>query len=229
MPVSGTAIFFFMAKNVYADESGDLGWIFDKPFREGGSSRYLTIAFLLCPSELTHLPKRVVKRLYEKRGQSPSQELKASQLKSDEREFFAASVVSLLQKHPEISIFSITVNKPKVSEHIQADPNKLYNYMVKLCLIDYIMNEDLINFIPDPRSIKVASGNSLVDYLQTVLWFELGSKTRIHSQYVESSKSLCLQFIDIVAHIVWRNYEAQDGTAFSIIQPYMACTKELYF
>lgn len=29
---------------VYLDESGDLGWKFDAPYRSGGSSRYLTIA-----------------------------------------------------------------------------------------------------------------------------------------------------------------------------------------
>lgn len=218
-----------MAINVYADESGDLGWKFDQPYRQGGSSRFLTIAFLLCPSNLTHFPKRTIKRLYEKRGQSPSKELKANQLKSDELKFFATSTIDLVQKHPEISIFSITVNKQKVSDHIRADPNKLYNFMVKVCLADYIVNEPTVNFIPDPRSIKVASGNSLVDYLQTVLWFELGSTARIHPQYVESEKSLCLQFADILAHIVWRSYEDQDASAYSIIQPYMACAKELYF
>lgn len=35
--------------NVYFDESGDLGWSFDKPYGAGGSSRYLTIAFLIIP------------------------------------------------------------------------------------------------------------------------------------------------------------------------------------
>jgi len=35
--------------NVYVDESGDLGWEFAQPFRQGGSSRYLTIASLLVP------------------------------------------------------------------------------------------------------------------------------------------------------------------------------------
>lgn len=53
--------------NLYIDESGDLGFTFDKPYRIGGSSRYLTIAFLLVPKELSHLPKRVVKKLYKGR------------------------------------------------------------------------------------------------------------------------------------------------------------------
>jgi hypothetical protein len=32
---------------IYLDESGDLGWRFDKPYRYGGSSRYLTIVSLI--------------------------------------------------------------------------------------------------------------------------------------------------------------------------------------
>ncbi|MEE8430337.1 MAG: hypothetical protein V3S16_03735 [Candidatus Desulfatibia sp.] len=51
--------------NLYIDESRDLGFTF-KP-RGKGSSRYLTIAFLLVPKELSHLPKRVVKKLYKGR------------------------------------------------------------------------------------------------------------------------------------------------------------------
>ena len=40
--------------NLYLDESGDLGFTFDKPNRYGGSSRHLTIAILLTPKELSH-------------------------------------------------------------------------------------------------------------------------------------------------------------------------------
>jgi hypothetical protein len=47
--------------NLYLDESGDLGWKFDKPYRDGGSSRYLTIATLIIPQNLSHLPKRIIK------------------------------------------------------------------------------------------------------------------------------------------------------------------------
>jgi hypothetical protein len=32
---------------IYLDESGELGWKFDAPYRKGGSSRYLTIASLV--------------------------------------------------------------------------------------------------------------------------------------------------------------------------------------
>ena len=53
-----------MAINAYLDESGDLGWRFDAPYRKGGLSRFLTIAFVICLSEKKHLPKRIVSKLY---------------------------------------------------------------------------------------------------------------------------------------------------------------------
>jgi len=52
--------------NIYIDESGDLGFTF-KP-RGKGSSRYLTIACLFVPKELSHLPKKLVRKLYSKLG-----------------------------------------------------------------------------------------------------------------------------------------------------------------
>jgi hypothetical protein len=51
---------------IYLDESGDLGWSFDKPYRHGGSSRYLTIASLVVDPSKKHFPKRLIKKLYTK-------------------------------------------------------------------------------------------------------------------------------------------------------------------
>ena len=85
-------------------------------------------------------------------------------------------MVKLLKKHPEIKIFAITVYKKRVATHIRADANKLYNYMVGLALLQRIKKIPHVTFVPDARSIKVRSGNSLVDYLHTEIWFKLNSK-----------------------------------------------------
>ena len=111
MPVPGTAIFICVDMNVYLDESGDLGFIFDKPYRKGGSSRYLTIAFLAIPKNLSFLTKRIVKDLYKRRKQPSSKELKGSQLTLDDKVFFSKKVVKLLTRQPKIKIFAITVNE----------------------------------------------------------------------------------------------------------------------
>ena len=132
--------------NIYIDETGDLGWIFDKPFQYGGSSRYLTITALIVPKTLSNYPKRIVKKIYSKRKQSTAIEIKGKDLSKDERMKFVQRVVHLLRRHPSINISSIIVNKRNVQEHIRSDPNKLYNYMVNFALLDKIDKCSAVDF-----------------------------------------------------------------------------------
>jgi hypothetical protein len=204
--------------NVYVDESGDLGWTLDRPYRRGGSSRYLTITFLLVPPELSHLPKRTVKKLYSKRKKSAKSELKGSELKLAEKIYFANEVIKVLERNPEIEVLAITVRKENVQAHIREDPNKLYNYMISLVLLEKIKNRPVVNFIPDARSIKVKSANTLVDYLQTKLWFEFNSSTIIRNYPQESHKVVNLQFVDCISHIIWSRYEDNETRGFDILR-----------
>ena len=219
MPIPGTAIFFACLMNVYVDESGDLGWKFDEPYRQGGSSRYLTIAFLLIPKNLSHLSKRIVKKFYSKRQRSTIKELKGSNLSKSEKVSFARRVVSLLMQNPEIEILAITVNKENVQPHIRLDPNKLYNYMISLVLLENIKQKPSVTFIPDKRSIKVKSGNSLVDYLQIKLWFDLNMSTTLINCPEESDRCLNLQFVDWISHIIWSKFEDKESETFNILRP----------
>ena len=47
---------------VYLDESGDLGWKFDKPYQNGGSSRFFTIACIFTHERDKNRPNRVMKK-----------------------------------------------------------------------------------------------------------------------------------------------------------------------
>jgi len=214
--------------NIYVDESGDLGWKFDQPYQKGGSSRYLTITCLLVPKNLSQLPKRIVKDFYSKRKRSPRHELKGSDLTEIEKEDFANKIVELFTENPEIKILSMTVNKENVQEHIRQDPNKLYNYMINLILLDNIKDKPKINFIPDKRTIKVKSGNSLVDYLQIQLWLVLNVQTTIQNYPQESHTCWNLQFTDWVSHIIWNMFENQRFKAFNILKNKVIC-KTLFF
>jgi len=214
--------------NVYLDESGDLGFTFNNPYRKGGSSRYLTIAFLLAPQNLTHLPKRIVKGLYSRKKESTKIEIKGSELTLNDKAFFAKKVVKLLTRHPQIKVFAITVNKRRVRQHIRRDSNKLYNYMIGLALPDRIRRQPRITLIPDKRSIKVKSGNSLVDYLKIKLWFDLNSNTTVDYQPLESHTALNLLFVDWIANIVWNRYEDNETEAYNILQKRVKSTR-LFF
>jgi len=214
--------------NIYIDESGDLGWILDKPFQHGGSSRYLAITALIVPKTLSNYPKRIVKKIYSNRKQSTAIEIKGKDLSKDERMKFVQRVVHLLRRQPSINISSIIVNKRNVQEHIRSDPNKLYNYMVNFALLDKIDKCSAVDFMPDPRSIKVKSQKSLVDYLQTKLWFEYNSATIIRYKPTESHLNINIQFADIVSYVIWRRYEYNKSDAFNILKPHILI-KHLFF
>ena len=70
---------------IYLDESGDLGWKFDAPYRDGGSSRYITIAALIVPEESVHDPMRGMRRLYNKFKWPTSKEKKIGRASCRER------------------------------------------------------------------------------------------------------------------------------------------------
>ena len=214
--------------NVYLDESGDLGWSFDKSYREGGSSRYLTIASLIIPKTLSDLPKRIIKKTYKARKRSTDVELKGKDLSKKETSKFIDRVIRLLIKEPSITISIITVKKENVQPHIRADANKLYNYMVNFAILQEIKECPMVDFIPDPRTIKIPSGNSLVDYLKTKLWFELNSATIIKHIPSESRRNLNLQFADFIAHIVWSRYENNEYDLYKILRPFIS-EKHLFF
>lgn len=217
-----------MASNVYLDESGDLGWILDKPYRHGGSSRYLTIAFAVCPSEKKHLLQRIVADVYRRAKFNPKLELKGSSLSVSNKCYFAEKVRKLVSMNPDIVLGAITVNKSKVQQHIRQDANKLYNYMIRLAVLPIIKDQPFVNLIRDNKTIKVKSGNSLIDYLQTVLWFELHSKTKVVDLPSDSKCVKNLIFIDWINNLVWGRYEDNNTQAYDILKN-VIFSKKLFF
>ena len=154
--------------------------------------------------------------------------MKWSELKPIEREDFARKAKQLVLKHPEIEYHSITVKKENVQTHIQSDPNKLYNYMIKLSLIDEMAKYPQITFIPDPRSVKVESGNSLHDFLATTLWFDKNVSTILITTPQDSQMSKNIQFADMLSGIVQNHFEDNNTEAFSILGPHITI-KRLFF
>ncbi len=83
---------------IYVDESGDLGWSFDAPYRHGGSSRYLTIAATLVSSEMKHHPKRLIKSLYSRLKTPAGAEVKWSGIGEPDRLWLAGEMAALKTK-----------------------------------------------------------------------------------------------------------------------------------
>lgn len=217
-----------MAVTIYLDESGDLGFSFAKPYRFGGSSRFLTIAALCTPPAKKHLPKRIVRELYKKFRWSTANEKKWADMPGSARTEFAAQARAMCDRNTDICLHAITVRKDRVMSHIRNDSNKLYNYMIRLSLLDLMAAHDLVTMVPDPRSIKVESGNSLHDYLQTELWFDKCVPTVLRTSPQDSRHSAGIQFADMFAGLVWCHYEDGERFNFKTLEPRITL-RRLYF
>lgn len=203
---------------IYLDESGDLGWKFAAPYRRGGSSRYLTIACLAVSDDKRHLPKRLIKKMYEKFNWPSHSEKKWADMTLDERIWFAQRANLLRDQYPiDIRYISITVKKENVKSHIRTDANKLYNYMIKVALLNEMSQHPTVTFVPDPRSIKVESGNSLHDYLQTSLWFDKQTETILTTTPCDSASNKNVQFADMLSGVIQGHFEDQKSDAWSEI------------
>jgi hypothetical protein len=215
-PPSGTAFFYaLMSHKLYLDESGDLGWTFDKPFRNGGSSRFLTIAYIIVPSDYIKYCNRVVKNIYDLFKVDPRIELKGTSMNDEQKKIAAGKIIKLMREKPDLILGSITVKKENVKSHIRDDSNKLYNYMIGLCTLHKIKTFPEVEMIRDSRSVKVKSGNSCIDYLNIKLAFDIDSATKLTDNPTESHTELNLIFIDWVANFVWSHYEDNKSDPFN--------------
>lgn len=213
---------------IYADESGDLGWQFEPPYGQRGSSRYFTIFAACVPGEKCHLVDRIVRDMYKASRWNTKKERKWTDACEPSRRHFAQRAASLLTKHDDISYHAIVAYKPNVMTHLRGDSNKLYNYMLKLMLIDEMKMHDRVHFIPDNRSVKVESGNSLHDYLQTTLWYESGVSTVLHTTSTDSRQCMGLQFADFMAGATAAHFE--HGKAQYLATPGLQIKlRKLYF
>ncbi len=217
-----------MAAHIYLDESGDTGWVFEQPYTRGGSSRYLVIAACLVPPNKDHKPERLLRHIYQHRNWDPGKEKKWVRMSPEARTAFSKDAAKLAQTNPDIALYAIVVDKQNVQEHIRRDSNKLYNYMVRLLLLDAMAQHDHVTFTPDPRSIKVESGNSLHDYLQTELWFGLNTQTRLETTPRDSQHCLNIQFADMLAGVVHSRFEFGDNRHWEHLQKYVKL-KTLFF
>lgn len=207
-----------MQVSVYLDESGDLGWKFDQPYRKGGSSRYLTIATILIAHDKRHHLKRLMKDLYKKTKTANDQEVKWANLSQEHRLWIAQKLVNLkIKLGSDIQFMCISVKKEQVKLHIRKDPNKLYNYMIKVLLLNELARYKQVIFNIDQRSMKVESGNSLHDYLQTEIWLTLGAETELETKSCDSKHHLGVQLADILSGIVQSHFEDNKSETYKYL------------
>ena len=196
-----------MRSHIFLDESGDLGWKFDKPYRYGGSSRYLTIAYLISPITHCDIPRRLVRDFYSRFGFNPKNEVKAADLKPHHREFICTETVKMMSKRPEFHLGAVTVSKTNAPTHIQTSPNNLYHYLMHIGVSHVIHPHLSCKITRDDRSVKAYSRMTCIEYLQTINWFHLNGASILTDNPTQSHTENGIIFIDWITNIMWSKYE----------------------
>ena len=145
-----------------------------------------------------------------------------------ERKKFAELARKMCNANADISLHCITVKKQNVMQHIRNDSNKLYNYMIGLLLLTPMAAHADVTMVPDPRSIKVQSGNSLHDYLQVDLWFVKNVTTVLKTLPQDSQFCRGIQFTDMLCGAIRTHYEDGEQINYTILAPKVR-QKCLYF
>ncbi|WP_456314152.1 DUF3800 domain-containing protein [Pseudomonas shirazensis] len=120
---------------IYIDESSDLGWKLDKPNRNGGSSKFITITGILISKDEEKYISRFISDIYKKYHLTPNIEKKGANFLPEHSSFITSQLNNkLISKSNSFKIISITVNKAKVFESLKKDKNIFYNYVLGLLL-----------------------------------------------------------------------------------------------
>lgn len=200
----------------YVDESGDLGWKLDQPYRNGGSSRFMTIAAVLTTSK-PHAIERSMRRLYKKHKWDPSKEKKWANMNLEERLSFAREATNLADRNKSIHYRSITVMKENAQNKFKQDPEKLYNYMLRISLLPTLSRFATARLIPDHRNFKVQTGNQLHPYLVSQLRAE-SCQTSLTTTPAKSKESLSVQFADMLAGAIQGHHEDGNSRPYNLLQ-----------
>jgi Protein of unknown function (DUF3800) len=156
---------FFM--RIYIDESGDLGWTLDKPNRNGGSSKFITITGIVISNEDEKHISRFIVDIYKKYNLTTNIEKKVANFIPEHSHYITSQLNRIISKSDSFKIISITVNKTKVFDSLRKDKNIFYNYVLGLLLKSEIVQHNDVEIVLDKRTIKVSHGESFPDYIKT--------------------------------------------------------------
>jgi len=186
--------------NVFIDESGNLG------YNEG----YFIIAMVVA-----HNPKRIKNIIKKFCGYHALSEVHATNLGFTKKQF----LINTLTKQQDYSISYIIADKLMITNKpLFENNNLLFNYLFSFLVKNIIKaNTDDIHFYLDNRTQKVASANSLKEYITIKAYTEWGFSKNLFLEYKDSKELKALQMADLVANCINRKYQWKNNDFYSCL------------
>lgn len=194
---------------VFLDESGNLG---------RGGEFFTIAAVVFSQSSGQNRLKRLMKKacLDYSPTDTPLRELKANGLSFPQKQ----ELLNKISVRADHEIFYITAQKKYVTMLQQGrDKNLVYNYLAGILVLEIIKkyNDDIcLNF--DQRTTKVASMNSLKDYIKIKAYTTGEFRHTLNVGQYDSHSMYNLQTADILAGIINGSYVRQNSHLIKIIE-----------
>jgi hypothetical protein len=203
--------------HIFIDESGDLGFDFKKP----GTSKKFTISLLVCENDQTHkaIKKAVNQTLRRKistKKRKGFNELKGSKTALSVKKYFLT-----LMPDSGWHLYAITVNKEKISSHLQTKTgkNKLYNFLTKELLKSFMPPTELshVNIVVDESKGK-ADRKDFNSYIKTHLENTFPLNTQTYITHENSQNNSGLQAIDLFSYGIWKKESVGEDEWFQLFE-----------
>jgi hypothetical protein len=195
------------------DESGCLGFDFSKK----KTSKYFIVTCLFVESKRPF--EKIIKKIHSsltKKDKKRSRVLHCYKEKPITRQ----SVFKMLNKK-ECSIMTIYLNKSKVYTRLQDEKHVLYNYVTNI-LLDRIFTKRIISV--GDELILIASKRETNKFLNLNFSNYLDRKTKdkhginLSIQIKTPAEEKSLQIVDFISWAIFRKYEINDESYFSLIK-----------
>lgn len=209
---------------IFLDESGDLGFNFNK----SGCSKYFTITLLVCEDlatvdKIKKAVNRTIKNKINKKGKKHRivEELKGSNTTLEVKKYFLSHM-----PQQGWGLFSISINKKRVYDHLQTSSGKkkLYNFMAKI-IIDKIRTDEnitstVVNLVVD-RCKDGKDRKDFDSYIKTHIEGAFPLETNVYITHENSQENPGLQAVDMFCYGVQKKENHQDETWYNEYQKYI--------
>lgn len=198
--------------------------VFDESGNLGHSGRYFVIACIDTNSykELYNIIKRKMGRariLFPELASLHAHEIKAKDAYPSVKYHIMECIAS-----KELSISYIVLDLKHIEPRLLDDKNIMYNYASKLLISNLITHNDetnTVNILFDNKTTKIASTNSLKDYVTIHILYEKNMNVNINFEYKDSDAkdAYVIQAADYVANAIYSFYEYGNDEYYKVINP----------
>lgn len=198
---------------IYLDESGDLGFDFEKK----GTPRYFIITLLTCNKESAIQIKAAVKRTLRNKIKSKEKELKGTTSELTFKKYF----YHFITQSPNWHLYSIVLDKHKLKKKIKflVPEHRIYNHLSNEILkqIDLSKVKSHLLLVADKRKGKRGI-NEFNKYLSYHLEATLPLNVSYSISHEQSHNNSILQAVDLFCWGIHRFYEYGDNAWLAMYQ-----------